>query len=193
MMISLSSLHSERPSRLLVPLLLALVLCGSARAQFNDGNSGGGGGTSGSSGGTGNAGGSYYNYGPDGVLTMDINVWGFVRSPGKLRVASSTKLVEIISFAGGPTDRARLDDIRIVHDMTIDSTIAQAVEIYNLEEWYRSGDTLSNPLLYANDTIIVPGDALNVFREILGIVRDVALVIGTLIALFIAVSPGKTN
>jgi polysaccharide biosynthesis/export protein len=120
-----------------------------------------------------------------------VNVWGFVSNPGKYTVPSSTKLVEILSFAGGPTDRARLDDIRIIHDMTIDSTIAEAVVVYNLEEWNRTGDTNSNPLLYPNDTIVVPGDALNVFREVLGIIRDVALVIGTLIALFITVSPGS--
>jgi polysaccharide export outer membrane protein len=189
-MISLHTRLLEPLSRLVVLLVLALVLCGTARGQFNDGNNGGGGS---SSGGGGNAGGSYYNYSTEGGLSMQINVWGFVRSPGKFNVSSATRLVEIISFAGGPTDRARLDDIRIVHDMRIDSTIPEPVDIFNLEEWYRSGDTLSNPLLYANDTIIVPGDALNVFREILGIIRDVALVIGTLIALFVAVSPGKTN
>lgn len=176
---------------------IALLLGGSgASAQFNDGGGGGGNGGGGSTpnvpnsaGGTarGNVNGSYYDYTTGSTLPIDINVWGFVASPGKYRVPSSTKLIQMISFAGGPTDRARLSDIRILHDLTIDSTIVEPVVILNLEEYQKSGDPSLNPILYPNDTIIVPGDALNVFREVLGIIRDVALVLGTLIALFVTI------
>ena len=172
-------------ARLLPALLLFFALASIASAQFDDD----GGGTAPPSGG--NTGGSYYVYGTGTGYQIDVNVWGFVQTPGKFNVPSSTNLMQIISYAGGPTDRARLEDIRIVHDQTVDSSFTELVEIYNLDEFVRTGDTLLNPVIYPNDTIIVPGDALNVFREVLGIVRDVALVLGTLIALFIAVSPSK--
>lgn len=187
-MMSLSdSRYFRRSLRLLSALLFAIALSSGASAQFDDN---GGGSTNP---GGGNPGGAYYVYGTGEGYRIDVNVWGFVNNPGKYNVPSKTNLMQIISFAGGPTDRARLEDIRIVHDKTIDSSIVEAIEIYNIDEYVRTGDTLLNPVLYPNDTVIVPGDALNVFREVLGIVRDVALVLGTLIALFIAVSPGSSN
>ena len=185
-MMSLSLSRSfRRIVRLLPALLLFFALASITSAQFDDG----GGSSAPPSGG--NTGGAYYVYGTGQGYVIDVNVWGFVSNPGKFNVPSSTTLMQIISYAGGPTDRARLEDIRIVHDETVDSSFTELVEIYNIDEFVRTGDTLLNPVLYPNDTVIVPGDALNVFREVLGIVRDVALVLGTLIALFIAVSPSK--
>jgi polysaccharide biosynthesis/export protein len=160
---------------------LSFIAPSTARAQFD-----GGGGSSSSGGTTTGSGGSVYSYTEEGGLNINVNIWGFVASPGKYKVASSTTLIQLISMAGGPTDRARLSDIRILHDLTVDSTIVEPVNVFNLEEYTRTADTSLNPTLIENDTIIVPGDALNVFREILAVFRDIALVVGTVIGLILA-------
>jgi hypothetical protein len=153
-----------------------------AIAQFNDGA---GGGTS-SSGGRASGSGSVYDYSEETGLKITVNIWGFVAAPGQYTVPSETTLIQLISMAGGPTDRARLSDISILHDLTIDSTIAEPVNIFNLEEYQRTGDTSLNPILIQHDTIIVHGDALNVFREILAVFRDISLVVGTVLGLILA-------
>ena len=107
---------------------------------------------------------------------MDISIWGFVRAPGRYRVPSYTKLLELISLAGGPDERARLDEVKVVHDLTIDSTITQAVTLFNLEEYQLYRQSPVEPVLTPNDIIIVPGDALNEFNQVLSIISDVAVV-----------------
>jgi protein involved in polysaccharide export with SLBB domain len=163
----------------LLASLLLLVATVAAPAQFGGGTSSSGGSSSGSNGG-------YYNYSEAEGYTISVNLWGFVNAPGKYRVPSSTTLIQLISMAGGPNDRARLSDISILHDVTIDSTIVEPVNVFNLEEYQRTADSSLNPILIDNDTVIVPGDALNVFREILAVFRDIALVVGTVLGLVLA-------
>ncbi len=77
-----------------------------------------------------------------GEIQIDVNLWGFVGSPGHYRVPGSTSLVELLSFAGGPTAQARLVDIRVVH---ADTAAQQRVQIYNLEAYRDDGDLSQNP------------------------------------------------
>jgi hypothetical protein len=174
-----------RSAHVLLLVIVAILVAAAPHASAQFGN--GGGSTSSGTSTIGNASGSYYDYSFGSSVPMEINIWGFVRSPGKYRVPVSTKLIQLISFAGGPADRARLSDIRILHDVTVDSTIKEPVVIINLAEYQETADPSLNPILTPNDTIIVPGDALNVFAQVLGIVRDVALVLGTLIALYVSI------
>jgi hypothetical protein len=171
--------RSVRLRTALLASLLLLVATVAVPAQFGGGTSSSGGSSSGSNGG-------YYNYSEAEGYTISVNLWGFVNAPGKYRVPSSTTLIQLISMAGGPNDRARLSDIRILHDVTIDSTIVEPVNVFNLEEYQRTADSSLNPILIDNDTVIVPGDALNVFREILAVFRDIALVVGTVLGLVLA-------
>jgi hypothetical protein len=161
-------------------LTLILFICSLAAASAQDGSTFGDAGSAG--------GGSYYDYSVEGGYNMSVNIWGFVRNPGKYYVPSATKLMDIISLAGGPSDRARLSDVQIVHDLTVDSTIGEPVVVFNMEDYKQTGDTLLNPLLYPNDTVIIPGDALNVFREVIGIISDVSLVVLSIIGVYLTVS-----
>ncbi|MBC8144070.1 MAG: SLBB domain-containing protein [bacterium] len=168
----------------IVMILIALCAMTTQRAaaQLDDG----GGGSTSSGGTSTGTGGAYFNYSDQGEYIINVNLWGFVGSPGRYSVPSTTTLIQLISLAGGPTDRARLSDIRILHDMTVDSTIVEPINVFNLEVYQQTADSSLNPILTDGDTIIVPGDALNVFREILGIFRDIALVVGTLVGLIFA-------
>ncbi|HET6401313.1 MAG TPA: SLBB domain-containing protein [Candidatus Kapabacteria bacterium] len=119
-----------------------------------------------------------YNVMRGGEIQIDVNLWGFVGSPGHYRVPSSTSLVELLSFAGGPTAQARLVDIRIVH---ADTAAQKRVEMYNLESYRDNGDLSQNPLLEPGDTIIVSGRALDVFYQAIGIITNVMVIITALI------------
>ncbi|HEY3875655.1 MAG TPA: SLBB domain-containing protein [Candidatus Kapabacteria bacterium] len=120
-----------------------------------------------------------YNVMRGGEIQIDINLWGFVGSPGHYRVPGSTSLVELLSFAGGPTSQARLVDIKIVH---ADTTAIKRVQMYNLEAYRDDGDLSQNPLLEPGDTIIVSGRALDVFFEAIGIITNIMVIITALIS-----------
>ena len=113
-----------------------------------------------------------------GEVQIDVNLWGFVNSPGHYRVPGSTSLVELLSFAGGPSAQARLVDIRIVH---ADTAAEKRVETYNLEAYRDDGDLSQNPLLVPGDTIIVSGRALDVFFQAIGIITNIMVIITALI------------
>jgi hypothetical protein len=113
-----------------------------------------------------------------GEVQIDVNLWGFVNAPGHYRVPGSTSLVELLSFAGGPTAQARLVDIRIVH---ADTAAEKRVETYNLEAYRDNGDLSQNPLLVPGDTIIVSGRALDVFFQAIGIITNIMVIITALI------------
>jgi hypothetical protein len=113
-----------------------------------------------------------------GEVQIDVNLWGFVNSPGHYRVPGSTSLVELLSFAGGPSAQARLVDIRIVH---ADTAQEKRVESYNLESYRDDGDLSQNPLLVPGDTIIVSGRALDVFFQAIGIITNIMVIITALI------------
>jgi hypothetical protein len=114
-----------------------------------------------------------------GEIQIDINLWGFVGSPGHYRVPGSTSLVELLSFAGGPSASARLVDIRIIH---ADTAAEKRVETYNLELYRDNGDLSQNPLLEPGDTIMVSGRALDVFFQAIGVITNIMVIITALIS-----------
>jgi hypothetical protein len=134
---------------------------------------------------TSGGGGSYYEYNLGGGLKIPVNLWGFVRNPGRYVVPSSTTLVQILSFGGGPTEQARMTDIKIIRDISVDSTIVEKVLVMNLELFQKNGDENQNPVLYPGDTIVVPGNALSAFQLYFGILRDVLLVVTSVLTIAI--------
>lgn len=55
-----------------------------------------------------------YYYAKPGDITVTVSLWGFVQKPGLYEVSSSTNLIQLLSLAGGPTNYADLDNIRII-------------------------------------------------------------------------------
>lgn len=114
-----------------------------------------------------------------GEITIPINLWGYVGGPGHYDVPSSTTLIDLLSFAGGPQPQARLVDIRIIHADT--SFGERRVEVFNLEAYRDNGDLSQNPLLVPGDTIIVSGRALDVFFQAVSVVTNIMVIVTALI------------
>ncbi len=118
---------------------------------------------------------SYYYLGGKEGLTIVVNLWGFVRNPGRYEVPGSTDLVQLISLGGGPLEHAQLDGVRIVRQiLQPDSSYKTEVIPVNLVNFTQTGE--KSPLLLPGDTIIVPGSTFNAIEEILSVFRDVALI-----------------
>ena len=49
-------------------------------------------------------------------LTIIVNVIGFVERPGRYKIASSIDLINLISLAGGPTPKASLSKVTVIHN-----------------------------------------------------------------------------
>ena len=90
-----------------------------------------------------------------GKLSMSIRIWGEVKTPGVKLVPSDADLISILSYVGGPSNMAKLDNIRILRFN--DTEGEDRVIIANVEKFLETGDSKFIPKIYPNDTIIVKG------------------------------------
>jgi len=114
--------------------------------------------------------GGYFNYSDPDAVNIKVAVWGWVRYPGKYTVPSYTTASDLLSYAGGPTDAADLQDLRI-YRINTDSTQSMIKFNYNdllyesrLETRYRK-----IPKLEAGDILVIPGEPRLYFRDHLSI------------------------
>ena len=57
--------------------------------------------------------GGYYNYGDKDKVNIEVNIWGFVRYPGKYLIPKGSTVMDLISYSGGPVTESKLEDIRL--------------------------------------------------------------------------------
>ena len=93
-----------------------------------------------------------------------VSVLGEVRSPNVYPVDPGTSLLQLLTVAGGPTDRARLQETRVIRD-------GQAFRI-DMESGLR-GSAAGRVVLYSNDVVVV-GRKRGFTSENIGITATVA-------------------
>jgi hypothetical protein len=49
-------------------------------------------------------------------INMEVNLWGFVRYPGRYRVPVKTTFLDLMTYSGGPTNESNLKEIRILRN-----------------------------------------------------------------------------
>jgi polysaccharide export outer membrane protein len=82
-----------------------------------------------------------------------VTVAGEVLKPGTYRLDSRSDLMSAILLAGGPTRRAKLEEVRIIRPQEDGSYVTRVVD---LQRYLSAGDAASNPLLEPGSTISVP-------------------------------------
>ncbi len=98
--------------------------------------------------------GAQYFLGTEDELLMKVNIWGFVNKPGQYMVPSETDLISLISYAGGPSNGAKLSKIKIVHAKGETGEEEKITEI-NVKKFLNNGQNNLIPRLQPGDTIIV--------------------------------------
>ena len=121
--------------------------------------------------------GALYDYSVGNTINIKVQLWGYVRFPGFYIVPEGTSINELISVAGGPTEDANLNDIRVVKLKEGSQTTMMKYN-YNDLVWE---DKISNQIDYislnAGDIVVVPGEPRYFVRE------DVTFYLGILSAL----------
>ncbi len=57
--------------------------------------------------------GGYYNYGDKDRVNIEVNIWGYVKFPGKYLIPKGSTVMDLISYSGGPITESKLEDIRL--------------------------------------------------------------------------------
>ncbi len=110
--------------------------------------------------------GGYFDYSEPGELNMKVAVWGFVKYPGRYLVPITTSLTDLLSYTGGPTDDADLEDVRI-YRIVGDSTQTMIKVNYNDLMWEENlkMKTKFIPEIQATDVVLVPGSPRLYFKD----------------------------
>lgn len=131
-----------------------------------------------------NPGGAYFDYSDPRYINISVNIWGYVRFPGKYFVPDNTRLIDLISYAGGPTPEAYLDDVRLFRNSEGDSSI----QIFDFAELlYEKGNKIEIgkiPKLQAGDIVLLPGEPKLYFRDYTSLTLSIT---STLISLAILI------
>jgi protein involved in polysaccharide export with SLBB domain len=117
---------------------------------------------------------SYYFVSKPGELTMQVNIWGYVRNPGRYEIPTSTDIVQLVSFAGGPIQDAKLDEVKVTRFLRRETGISRGEFFVNLEDLSRV-DT-AKLILYPGDTIFIDHTGWVSLRDLIGVVTVVAVI-----------------
>lgn len=129
--------------------------------------------------------GGLYDYSDPSSVNMKVAVWGFMRYPGRYIVPVETTLADLMSYAGGPSDDADLEDIRLYRLLQDSTQIMMRVD-YNSLLWEETLDSRKKtvPSLKGGDILLVPGSPRLYFKDWFSITLSV---VSTLISLSILI------
>ena len=129
-----------------------------------------------------------YDFSDPGAINIKVSVWGYVSRPGKYIIPDYSTVIDLLSFAGGPSQDSQTDDLRIYRKLD-DGT--ETIFKFSFDDimW---GDGIevkhrNLPHLKPGDIMIVPGSprlfftdwfriGLEIFSAVISIVSLVILI-----------------
>jgi hypothetical protein len=131
----------------------------------------------------------YFDLSDPDAVNIKVAVWGFVRYPGKYLVPSYTNLLDLLSFAGGPSNDSHLDDLRLYRTKE-DGTQEMLVFNFNDLLWESKLDSKKRtiPFIEAGDILVVPGapryyarDLVSMWATILSALVSISILVLNLV------------
>ncbi len=122
---------------------------------------------------------TYFDYSDPNKVNIEVNVWGYVKMPGKYIIPKGTSSIDLISYAGGPNPDTKLNKVRLIRPKN-DSLNIKEDKIYefNFNDvlWEDEIVTKSLPsmTLEPGDIIVVSGEPKMFFRDNLGIILSIS-------------------
>lgn len=113
--------------------------------------------------------GALYDYSDPSSINIKVSVWGFVKYPGKYIIPVGSSVYDLLSYAGGPTEDAHMDDLRI---FKTDEDSSQSMVKFNYNDllWDENlKEFKTAPDLNAGDILLVPGSQRLYFKDYLQI------------------------
>jgi polysaccharide export outer membrane protein len=117
---------------------------------------------------------SQYYLGMEDELLIPVYVWGFVKIPGQYMVPNNTDLISLLSFAGGPSDGAKISNVQIVRS---DPKLGSSVIKVDVKKYLNTADDRLIPTLKPEDTVIVKGSTFNWISKFLGFISSLTFLV----------------
>jgi hypothetical protein len=128
--------------------------------------------------------GGFFDCSDPSAVNIKVAVWGFVKFPGKYIIPVYSKINDLISYAGGPSDEARLEEMRIVRTDTSNSK--QIIYNLNFRDFLMDADVTvdsSFQSLKAGDVLLVSGSPRFYLKDYIGTILSIVSVLISIIIL----------
>jgi hypothetical protein len=101
----------------------------------------------------------FFDYSDPQAVNIKVAVWGFVRYPGKYIIPAYSNVNDLLSYAGGPTDAAHLDNLKLYRT---NKDSSQTIFNLHYKDFLNYADVNTVP---ARVPKLMPGDILLVTGE----------------------------
>ena len=122
---------------------------------------------------TGSSPAAYYYISKPGEITMPVNLWGYVKNPGRYEVPISTDLVQLVSFAGGPLAEANIGSVKVTRAVRGESSVRKVEFTVNLNRLDQLDEKALG--LEPGDTIFIERSSFSV-GDIVGVITTAAII-----------------
>ncbi len=129
----------------------------------------------------------YYDISDKYSETIEVKIWGAVKQPGTYKTNVGINLTELLTYAGGLTEEANLEDIRIIRSPENGATGGKQEILVKQYEQYFSGEELPTesavlPVVLNQDIVIIPKytswiDSIRPFTTILSVISSLVTII----------------
>jgi protein involved in polysaccharide export with SLBB domain len=136
--------------------------------------------------------GAFYDLSDPTGVNIEVNLWGFVRFPGKYKVPYKTTFLDLMSYGGGPSEDSDLESIRIYRRGN--DTLSSKSEIIKLNYddllWSNKISSVKkmNPDLKSGDVVIIPQHTRYTYREDISFFLSVFTSLISIITLLLTIS-----
>lgn len=136
--------------------------------------------------------GGFYNYGDRDKVNIYVNVWGYVRYPGKYLIPQGSTVQDLISYSGGPNTESKLEDIILYRPKSDSLSISKDLIIklnYNDLFWTDnvSSKVRINPDLLPGDVLIMKGEPRYFARDNVNFILSISAVLISLGILVVSI------
>jgi hypothetical protein len=138
--------------------------------------------------------GGFYNYGDKDGVNIYVNIWGYVKFPGKYLIPKGSNIVDLISYSGGPLTDATLEDIRLFRpkndSLGIFKDEFRKID-YNDLVWEEKVNVVKNKVqsvLLPGDVVILTGEPRYFGRDNLNLVLAISSILISLGILVVSIT-----
>jgi len=109
--------------------------------------------------------GGFYEYSDPQAVNIKVAVWGWVKYPGKYIIPEYSNVVDLLSYAGGPTDAAHLENLKLIR--TNKDSTQTIIDIGSKDLMVKpvAGNLDKSPPLQPGDVLLVTGEPRLYFRD----------------------------
>jgi hypothetical protein len=129
--------------------------------------------------------GGFYDYSDPQAVNIKVAIWGWVKFPGKYIVPAYSSVNDLLSYAGGPTDAAHLEKLRLMRMNEDSSKTIMDINYSDLMMDLESKNLVKTPDLKPDDVLLVSGEPRYYFKDYLSIILSgVSIIVSTALVIY---------